>query len=28
VFSGDDLRGLLTGDDPAAAARLPRRRHV
>jgi len=23
VFSGDDLRGILTGDDPAAAARLP-----
>ncbi len=23
VFSGDDLRALLTGDDPAAAARLP-----
>ena len=23
VFSGDDLRALLTGDDPTAAARLP-----
>ena len=28
VFSGDDLRGLLTGDDPAAAARLPVHRHL
>lgn len=23
VFSGDDLRGILTGDDPSALARLP-----
>lgn len=23
VFSGDDLRGILTGDDPAATKRLP-----
>ncbi len=28
VFSGDDLRGLLTGDDPAAAARLPVHRRL
>ena len=28
VFSGDDLRGLLTGDDPAAAARLPLHRRL
>lgn len=28
VFSGDDLRGLLTGDDPAAAARLPFHRRL
>jgi NADPH-dependent 2,4-dienoyl-CoA reductase/sulfur reductase-like enzyme len=28
VFSGDDLRALLTGDDPAAAARLPIHRRL
>ncbi len=28
VFSGDDLRGLLTGDDPAAASRLPVHRRL
>lgn len=28
VFSGDDLRGLLTGDDPSAAARLPLHRRL
>jgi len=28
VFSGDDLRALLTGDDPAAAARLPFHRRI
>jgi len=28
VFSGDDLRALLTGDDPAAAARLPFHRRL
>jgi 2,4-dienoyl-CoA reductase-like NADH-dependent reductase (Old Yellow Enzyme family)/thioredoxin reductase len=28
VFSGDDLRALLTGDDPSAAARLPFHRRL
>jgi NADPH-dependent 2,4-dienoyl-CoA reductase/sulfur reductase-like enzyme len=28
VFSGDDLRALLTGDDPSAAARLPIHRRL
>jgi NADPH-dependent 2,4-dienoyl-CoA reductase/sulfur reductase-like enzyme len=28
VFSGDDLRALLTGDDPTAAARLPFHRRI
>ena len=28
VFSGDDLRALLTGDDPTAAARLPFHRRL